>query len=83
MIGKIFGAIAGNQAAKHVRGLDGTGGALLGVAAPALLRRLGPLGLIAVVVGGYAYKKYDERREAEKLKAPKLIGIGEPTRTQA
>ncbi|EJL22018.1 hypothetical protein [Novosphingobium sp. AP12] len=83
MIGKIFGAIAGNQAAKHIPGLNGTGGVLLGVAAPTLLRRMGPFGLIAVAVGGYAYKKYDERREANKLKAPTLTGVGEPTRTQA
>lgn len=75
MFGKIIGAIAGNQAAKHISGLSGTGGALLGIAAPTVLRRLGPLGLIAAAAGGYAIKKYNKRRHNE--------GATRPTRTQA
>ena len=50
---------------------------------PALLRRLGPLELIAAATGGYAYKKYADRRETEKLALPKPTGSVEPTRTQA
>jgi hypothetical protein len=83
MIGKIIGALAGNQAAKHIQGLNGTGGALLGLAAPALLRRLGPLGLLAAAGGGYAYKKYTDRREAQKRATAKPSVLTEPTRTQA
>lgn len=49
MIGKILGAIAGERAAKHVRGLGGPGGALLGAGAAALIRRLGPLGLVSTL----------------------------------
>lgn len=63
MLGKIIGAIAGKRAAKHVRGVDGTGGALLGAAVPVLLRRLGPLGLIAAAAGGYALKRHNEKRQ--------------------
>jgi len=83
MIGKIIGAVAGSQAAKHVRGIDGPGGALLGMAAPALLRRLGPATLIAAAAGGYAYKTYKDRKEAERLRASAARRPSEPTRTQA
>ncbi|AXB78620.1 hypothetical protein [Novosphingobium sp. P6W] len=62
MIGNIIGAIGGNQAAKHFQGLNGTVGALLGLAAPALLRRLRPLGLLTAVGSGNAYKKCNDRR---------------------
>ncbi|EZP71496.1 hypothetical protein BV97_05197 [Novosphingobium resinovorum] len=43
MFGKVIGAIAGNKAAKHVQGVSGTGGTLLGFAAPMVIRRLGTL----------------------------------------
>lgn len=62
MIGKIIGAIAGKNISKHVDGVGGAGGALLGVGAAAALRRLGPVALIATAVGGYALKRYAERR---------------------
>ncbi|MFT4055753.1 MAG: hypothetical protein QM681_14715 [Novosphingobium sp.] len=51
MFGKVLGAIAGSQVAQPVHG---AGGAVLGVAATSLLRRFGPVGLIAAGVGGYA-----------------------------
>lgn len=66
MLGKILGAIAGSQVAQHVRGVDGAGGAVLGVAATSVLRRLGPVGLVTAAVGGYALKKHMEKREAAK-----------------
>lgn len=83
MIGKIIGAVAGSQASKHVQGLNGTGGALLGVALPTLLRRLSPLSLIAMAAGGYAYKKYADCREAETLERARPSVFAEPTGTQA
>ncbi|WP_232493117.1 hypothetical protein [Novosphingobium kaempferiae] len=83
MLGRVFSAIAGNKAAEHVRGVNGTTGALLGLAAPTLLRRMGPLGLIAAVAGGYAYKRYTEGRDASKAPAAQPAGFAEPTRTQA
>ncbi|EQB12931.1 hypothetical protein [Novosphingobium lindaniclasticum] len=63
MIGKILGAIAGKSVSQHVNGVGGTGGALLGVGAATVLRRMGPLGLIAVAAGGYALKKHLASRE--------------------
>lgn len=63
MFGKIIGAVAGNQIAKNVGGIGGTGGALLGVGAATLARRLGPLGLIAATAGAYVLKKKLDKRE--------------------
>lgn len=65
MIGKILGGIAGTQAAKHSRSVSGPGGAFLGAASVALLRRMSIPTLIAVTAGGYAFKKYKDRRDAE------------------
>jgi hypothetical protein len=64
MLGKIIGAIAGERAAHHVSGVNGPGGALLGVGAATLIRRLGPVGLIAAAAGGYAIKRHYEKRQA-------------------
>lgn len=64
MLGKIIGAVAGERIAKHVSGINGTGGALLGAGAATLVRRLGPVGLIVAAAGGYALKKYLDKREA-------------------
>lgn len=83
MIGKIVGAIAGSQVAKHVRGIDGTGGAVLGVAATAVLRRMGPVGLVATAVGGYALKKYADRRKAAQTGTVAPAASIHPTPTQA
>lgn len=64
MIGKIIGAIAGKKIAEQTAGgLGGTGGALLGIGAATLARRLSPLGLVAIAAGGYALKRYSERQE--------------------
>jgi hypothetical protein len=65
MLGKIIGAMAGAKLSDHTRGLNGPGGAIMGAAAVALARRMGPLGLIAAAAGGYALKKFSEQREAQ------------------
>ena len=62
MIGKILGAVAGAKAAKYTRGVKGPGGALLGAAAAPIARRLGPLGLAAAAIGGYALRRRMNRR---------------------
>ncbi len=61
MIGKIVGALVGERVAQRY----GTGakGALIGALAPVVARRLfGPLGL--ALAGGYAAKKFYDRRRA-------------------
>ena len=72
MIGKIIGGIAGAKMAEKTSNIGGTGGALLGATAVAVVRRLSLPALLAVGAGGYAYKKYSERKTkspAEKAKA--------------
>ena len=72
MIGKLIGAIGGAKAADHVRGLSGTGGALLGAAAPMVLRRLSPLSLVALAAGGYAFKRYKDKQDRRASRPPKV-----------
>lgn len=68
MIGKIIGAVAGSKAAKHSRNIGGTGGALLGAAAVPLVRRMSIPALLAIGAGGYAYKRWNDKRSAEQNK---------------
>jgi uncharacterized membrane protein YebE (DUF533 family) len=72
MLGKLIGAVAGAKATEHVKGVGGAGGALLGMAAPMVLRRLGPMGLIAAALGGYAYKRYADKQAKRPRRQPKV-----------
>ena len=67
MIGNIIGAAIGERLAGRNQGLKG---ALIGAAAPWLVRRaLTPLGLLAI--GAYGAKKlYDRRRARHTNEAP-------------
>ena len=69
MLGKILGTIAGNQAARHIDGINGPVGAALGMGAATVIRRLGPWGLIAVAVGGYALKRYQDKKKQDTVAA--------------
>jgi NhaP-type Na+/H+ or K+/H+ antiporter len=62
MLGKILGGLIGARAAKQTRGVNEPSGALLGMASIALARRFGLPGIIAATAGGYALKKYSERK---------------------
>jgi hypothetical protein len=64
MLGKIIGAVAGARAARGTSGVAEPGGALMGVAAVAMARRFGIPGMIAAAAGGYAIKRYNEKRQA-------------------
>lgn len=73
MLGKILGGVVGAKAADHVTGIGGTGGALLGVGTAALVKRLGPVGLIAALAGGYAFKRYQDKQAKRRTRArPKV-----------
>ncbi len=72
MFGKILGGVLGAKAADHVRGVGGTGGALFGVGAAALAKRLGPVGLIAALAGGYAFKRYQDKQAKRASARPKV-----------
>lgn len=69
MLGKIIGAVAGRRVAQHIGGIGGPSGALLGIGAATLLRRMGPAGLIAATVGSYVLKRHFDKREAERADA--------------
>ena len=71
MIGKIIGGIVGAKAADHVRGINEPGGALLGIGAAALARRLSLPAMLAIAAGGYAYKRYSDKREKRSAR-PKV-----------
>jgi hypothetical protein len=72
MIGKIIGAVAGKKAADHIRGVSGPTGAILGAAAPILLRRLSLPAMLAIAAGGYAYKRYQDKQEKHTRRRPKV-----------
>lgn len=70
MFGKLLGAMAGKRLAKNTQGMSGPAGAVLGASTAVAARRLGPLGLIAAIAGGFAFKRYLDRRD-EKPSPPK------------
>jgi hypothetical protein len=72
MLGKILGGVVGAKAADHVSGIGGTGGALRGVGTAALVKRLGPVGLIAALAGGYAFKRYQDKQAKRPRAKPKV-----------
>lgn len=81
MFGKIIGAIAGSKAAKHSRHIGGTRGALMGVASASLLRKLSIPAVLAIGAGGYALKKYKDRKDAERAKRKNFETPPKPSAT--
>lgn len=68
MIGRIVSALAGRSMARNVRGgMGGVGGMALGAAVPTLMRRMGPMGMIAAAAGGYAVKRMLDNRRAQSV----------------
>ena len=73
MIGKIIGGIVGAKLAKsEPGGLQGPGGAVLGIGAAALARRLSLPAMLAIAAGGYAYKRYQDKQEKHTRRRPKV-----------
>ena len=63
VLGKIIGALVGAEVGRS-RQNNGLKGAVVGTAAVALMRRMGPLGL--VLGGAYTAKKMYDRRKADQ-----------------
>lgn len=63
MIGKLIGAFAGERIAQRTSGVSGPMGAVIGAGTAAAVRRMGPFGLLAALAGGFAMKRYLDRRE--------------------
>lgn len=69
MIGKLIGAFAGERLARSTAGVSGPMGAMLGAGTAAAVRRMGPIGLVAALAGGFAFKRYLDRRETGPARA--------------
>ncbi|RVT92689.1 hypothetical protein [Sphingomonas crocodyli] len=63
MIGKVIGALVGREIDRR-DGEGGLKGAVIGAASVGLLRRLGPIGLLAG--GAFVAKRAYDRRKANK-----------------
>ena len=73
MIGKIIGGIVGaRMAQREPGGLQGPGGALLGIGAAALARRLSLPAMLAIAAGGYAFKRYKDKQDKRTRRPPKV-----------
>lgn len=64
MFTKIIGAGLGAKAAEQTSAFGGPMGAVIGAAAPMLIRRLSIPAMLAIAAGGYAYKKYSDKKAA-------------------
>jgi hypothetical protein len=62
MLGKIIGGLVGAKLSKGASGVNEPGGMVMGAVAVAVARRFGIPGMIAAAAGGYALKRYQERR---------------------
>lgn len=72
MLGKIIGAGLGSKLAQSTKGMGGTTGAILGAAAPIVLKRLSLPAMAVLGVGGYFAKKYYDKQQANKPVAPEV-----------
>ena len=69
MIGKIIGAFVGDRIARQTSGVGGATGAVMGVAATSLFRRMSIPAMIAIAAGGYALKKLADKGAEAKAEA--------------
>lgn len=76
MIGKVFGALLGREIDRR-DGKGGFKGAVMGAAAAGLIRRAGPLGMLAG--GAWLVKKHFDRRKAERTRAAAMAADVPPT----
>ena len=67
MLRNIIGALVGREIDRR-DGEGGVKGAVLGMAAMSILRRLGPLGML--LGGGYVAKKAYDRRKTDRAGRP-------------
>lgn len=83
MLGKILGAIAGKSAAEHTGKMGGASGAILGAVAGTVIRRASVPGLIAFAVGGYALKKWKDKRDRAEAKRKSFETPPKPAKAAA
>ncbi len=87
MLKRIIGAAIGAKLAKNSPAVGGATGAALGAAVPWVIGRLSLPGMIALGIGGYAAKRYMERRETAQplrtLPSPAPVTAPVPVNNQA
>lgn len=66
MIGKIISAVVGKKIAERTPGMSEGTGAVVGLAAAALARRMGPLGMIAAAGGTWAISRAMKKKQARE-----------------
>lgn len=66
MIGKIISAVIGKKIAERTPGMSEGTGALLGVAAATVMRRMGPLGMLAAAGGTWALSRAMKKKQARQ-----------------
>lgn len=76
MIGKIIGAAAGAQVAKHSKNVGGVGGAAIGALVVPFVSRLRIPVLLALGAGAYGFKKLTDKdlKVAKPTKRPRSKG---------
>jgi hypothetical protein len=75
MIGKLVSAAIGERIAREMQGGNQVVGALAGAVALPLIRRLGPIRLLALASGAYAIKYLSEKSRSASVPANQAIGV--------
>ena len=70
MIGKIISAVVGKKIADRTPGMSEGTGALLGVAAATVMRRMGPLGMLAAAGGTWAVSRAMKKKQGREATRP-------------
>ncbi len=78
MLKKVIGAAIGAKLAKNSPAVGGAAGAALGAAVPFVIGRLSLPGMIALAAGGYAAKRYMDRKEPQTYRTPKPAPASRP-----
>jgi hypothetical protein len=70
MMSKIISAVVGKKIADRTPGMSEGTGALLGVAAATVMRRMGPLGMLAAAGGTWAVSRALKKKQAREATRP-------------
>jgi hypothetical protein len=70
MFKKIVGASVGRKIANTTQSFSASTGAMIGAAAPFVIKRVSFPALVALGVGGYFVKRHLDRKEASAPQAP-------------
>lgn len=70
MIGKIIGAFVGDRLASKTSSIGGASGAALGVVATSVLSRLSLPAMLVLGAGGYAAKRFLDKKDGETTSKP-------------